>query len=372
MMRTAKIKQFFNQFLYYTLALLVVIFSMALLNQAIAKTDWHDLDVFINSAKAALEGRSIYIISGKYDLPFWYLPWTAWSYIPLAIWPRTIAIILYACVSGISILWVVVSLAHHYNPRFGLLDIILTLFLILIMGLQNIIVGQMDYILLGLIVIIMYAIEKKKDMLAGLLFPLLWIKPHLVIVFTLFAFWRGGKRTVFISLSLSAFMLLLETLLFPGWISEMLALLRGGAERTKSVGFTTLPNLLGSQENWVGTANLPFTILLIVLTILIVWKFRSLPTLQLLSFSLAASLFCAPRAHAYDLVLLIPAMLWLTAEKFKSTFWLWIVGAIIPFLAVYSTNSYLLTLLVFIVSVWKAYDTLHSKNILAQEKALNG
>src|SRR6185369_10179723 len=97
--------------------------------------------------------------------------------------------------------------------------------------------------------------------------------------------------------------------------------------------FTTLPNLLGSQENWSGTANLPFTILLVVLAILVVWKFRSLPTLPLLSLALAASLFCAPRAYAYDLPLLIPAMIWFTAKEFKSTFWLWIAGAFIPILA---------------------------------------
>jgi hypothetical protein len=363
-MNLRQLKRPISYSLYYAFLLLTIIFGIGMLNNAMGESDWHDFDVFLTSAKAALNGRSIYIISGKFDLPFWYLPWTAWFYIPFAIWPRAISLVIYIGLSILSVLFVVNSLAHYYNPRFKFLDMVLVLSLIVPMSNLNIIVGQMDYILLGLVVLTMYAIEEKKDVLAGILFPLLWIKPHLFIVFTLFAFWRAGKRTIAVSVGLSAAMLLVESFLQPTWVFDMLELLQEGTQRTKSVGFTTFPNLLGSQENWVGTANLPFTIILVILAILIVWRFRSLPTIPLLSLSLAASLFCAPRAHAYDLVFLIPAMLWLTTENFKSTFWLWIIAAIIPILASYSTNSYLVTLFVFLWTIRKAYVTLKLTSIL--------
>lgn len=344
-----------KRFLYPALVFCAFIFGSVILLYGITQSDWHDFDVFYASAKAALDGKSIYIITGPHQLPFWYLPWTAWFYIPLAVWPLEFAKFLFKCITILSAIFIVNSLTRYYNPDFKFLDKVLILSLIIPMSLQLMIVGQMDYILLGLILITMYAIEQKKDILAGVLFPLLWIKPHLLIVFTLFAFWRAGKRTVLISVALSAIMLLIETVISPGWYLEMLNLLRGGIDRTGGMVFTTLPNLLGSRENMVGTANLPFTILLIILALLIVWEFRSLPTLPLLSLALAASLFCAPRAYAYDLVLLIPAMSWLTANQFRSTFWIWIAAAAIPILAWFLVGSYLVVLLVFLLCIGKAY-----------------
>jgi len=349
-----------KQYLYPVFIISVFIFSIGLLTNALIYCEWHDFDIFYNSAKAALAGKSIYVISGPHHLPFWYLPWTAWFYIPFAVWPRAFALILYKCVTILCTICTVQYLTHYYNPNFKFLDKILILSLIIPMTLQLFILGQMDYILLALIVIIMYAIEQKKDVLAGVLFPLLWIKPHLLIVFTLFAFWRSGKRTVLISLATSAFMLGIESILSPSWPLDMLNLLRGGAEKTISVGFITLPILLGFPENLVGTANLSITIPLIILAILIVWKFRSLPTFPLLSLALAASLFCAPRAYAYDLTLLIPVIIWLTAYKFSSTFWQWIAAAAIPFLTGYSPYAYLLTLLIFLLAIQKSHNALLS------------
>ena len=344
--------------LYPVFVLSNLLLSLRLLAHGIINYDWHDFDVFYNAAASALAGNSIYIIIGQYHLPFWYFPWTAWFYIPYAIWPAGFALILYQGTSILCAIFIVRKLTKYYRPDFIFLDSLLIFSLIIPMSLQLMIVGQMDYILLALIVITMVAIEQKKDILAGVLLPFLWAKPHLLIVFTLFAFWRAGKRTVFISLVFSALMLLLETIISPGWYFEMINLLHIGSQRTDGLKFTTLPNFLGFQENWVGTANLPFTIILIALAILITWRFRSLPTLPLLSFALTASLFCAPRAYAYDLPLLIPSMIWMTAKEFKSNSWLWFSAAMIPLLTGFSSSAYLVTLVVFLLSIWKAHNTL--------------
>lgn len=358
-----------KRYLYSAFVICVILFCALLLAMELSNSDWHDFDVFYNSAKAALAGTTIYIVTGKYNLPFWYPPWAAWFYIPFAIWPMEFAKFLYKAITIISAILIVHSLTRYHNPGFKFQDKLLILALLIPMSLELMTVGQMDYILLGLIVMTMYAIEQKKDVVAGVLFPFLWIKPHLLIVFTLFGFWRAGKRTILISLALSALMLIIETIISPNWLIEMLNLLQqGGTQKAIGVSFTTLPNLLGSQENWIGTANLPFTTLLIILAVLLVWKFRFLPTLPLLSLALAASLFCAPRAHAYDLAMLIPAMIWLTAKEFKSTGWLWFVAAAIAFASgLTSPNAYIATLLVFAAALLKAYKISGTSNKLSLE-----
>ncbi len=367
-MNTSKI----IRIVYPVIIFSILIFCLEVLFFGIKIGNKQDFDVFYNAGKTALNGKSIYTITGQNHLPFWYFPWVAWFYIPLAILSKTIALIFYGAVSIISAILVVNNLIDYYNPEFKFLNRIFILSLLIPMSFLLILVYQMDYILLGLITLTMYAIDRKNTTLTGILLPFLWIKPHLLIVFTLFVFWRTGWRTVLISIGLSALMLIVETIITPNWLIQMLNLLKFGSYRTDhNWNFTTLPNLLGSQENWVGTANLPFTVLLIILATLIVWKFRSLPTMLLLSFALAASLICAPRAYAYDLPMLIPSMIWLTAKNFKSTFWIWISAAIIPILTRYSSGAYLVTLLVFLFCIIKSYQTTHATNSLNKGQILS-
>src|SRR3990172_11692393 len=233
--------------------------SVLLLFVQSARSDWHDFDVFYNAASAALAGKSIYIIVGQYHLPFWYLPWTAWFYIPYAIWPKHIGLLLYQATSVISAILVVNSLSRYYQPNFKFQAKILILAFLVPMSLQLIMVGQMDYILLGLLVCIIWATEHKKDILVGILYPFLLTKPHLIIPFSIFLFWRSGKRALLISILFSIAMLLVETILNPGWYLEMLQRLQDSGQRVDGLPFATFPSLLGGQENWIGTANLPFT-----------------------------------------------------------------------------------------------------------------
>jgi hypothetical protein len=74
----------------------------------------------------------------------------------------------------------------------------------------------------------------------------------------------------------------------------------------------------------------------------------------LLSLALAASLFCAVRSYAYDLVLLIPAMIWLSEKWSIKTALMWATAAIIPLLSHFSAEAYLVTLMVLVLCVIKA------------------
>ncbi len=350
-MKTLSIKDL----LYTTLVLLVLVASIFILIYGMTEPKWRDFTVFYTAGKSALSGETLYKVIGEKQLPFWYFPWTAWMFIPFAIWPEQLSLLLYKATFVVCAIWIVNSLLVFYNRDFKFIDKVLIVSLLASISLQTMIVGQMEYILLGLIVLTMYAIDQGKFTLAGILFPFLWTKPHLLIVFTLFAFWRGGKRMIAAAAVTSLLMLLFETIISPGWYLEMLNLLRTGGGRTDGPYFTTLPSMLGFQENWTGTGNIPFTIFLLVVAILAVWRFRSLATVPLLSLALAASLFSAPRAYAYDLPLLIPAMIWLTAKDFRSTSWIWFAAAIVPPLTRYSSSTYLVVLLVFLLGLGKAY-----------------
>ncbi|MHB8779337.1 MAG: glycosyltransferase family 87 protein [Anaerolineales bacterium] len=349
-----------KHFLFAVSVILTSLLGLSVATLVMARSDWHDFDVFYNAASATLAGKSIYIIVGQYNLPFWYLPWTAWFYIPYAIFPKHIGLLLYQATSVISAILIVNSLARYYQPNFKFQDKILILAFLVPMSLQLIMVGQMDYILLGLLVCIIWGAEHKKDILVGILYPFLLTKPHLIIPFSIFLFWRSGKRTLLVSILFSIAMLLIETLLSPGWHLEMLRSLQVSGQRVDGLPFATFPSLLGLQENWIGTANLPFTLLLIAFAILVLWKFRSLSTVPFLSLALAASLFCAPRAYAYDLPMLIPAMIWLTAQDFNLRWWLWVCVGIFSIFTLFSSNIYWITLLVFGLSIHKSYKAISS------------
>lgn len=341
--------------LYIAFVLLAFIASLFILHYGMTAMEWQDFYVFYGGAKAILSDDSLYQITGEHRLPYWYFPWTAWIFIPFTFWAESGALLVYKVVFILCAILATNSLVMFYDPTFGFWDKLLILSSIISMSLQTMIVGQMEYILLGLIIMTMYAIDRNRFLLAGILIPFLWTKPHLLIIFTLAAFWLGGIRLILMTGMATLFMLLVETLRHPGWYVEMFELLKNGQARTDGPIFTTLPNMLGLQENWVGTGNLPITILLIVVAILAVWRFRYLPAVPLLSLALAASLFCAPRAYAYDLPLLIPTIAWLTAKDFRSTFWVWVVAGVLPPLFHYSSATYLLTLLVFLLGIGKAY-----------------
>jgi hypothetical protein len=329
-------------------ALVVTLFGLCLIPVYIQGTrgDWHDFDVFYGAARTVLAGGVVHTIAGSYQLPFWYPPWIAWAFIPFAFLTRSTALLFYQAASFVCAAAVIHCLSRHYNPRIRILDELFMLAMAIPMGFQVLIVGQVEYIFLALIVGIVFAADGKKGLLVGVLFPFLLAKPHLVLLFTPFLFWRAGKRALLVSLASIAAMMIVASAMRPGWHLEMLEVLRRAGPRTDGLRFTTLAGLLGRQENWVGTANLPIALALAFLGLLLLWKIRKLPSVPLLSLALAVSLLVAPRAYAYDLPLLIPTLIWLTANRFLQKIWIWILAALIPLLTGYASGAYLLTVLV--------------------------
>lgn len=318
--------------------------------------DLLDFPVFYGAARNALNGLSIYTYYGIRHFPFWYFPWTSWIFIPLAIFPRQTASVIFFIISiGIAFLSVN-ALAISYR-RFSFFDRLFMFSILLWMSWLADRVGQISFLVLGAVVAIIILLGRDRSILPGLLIPVLLIKPHLFIVFIPLVLWLGGKKTLFAGTIFTLLLIGIEFAITPQWISQMLNLLAEGTKRVEANpfwNFSTLPTMLGFSQNYAGTANLPIIIAQIVIAAFVIYRFRTLPKIPLLSLALAASLFCAPRSYAYDLVLLIPTMIWLSERWSYKTILLWTVCAIIPIIARFSAGSYLVTLIVFSLGVYKA------------------
>lgn len=316
-----------------------------------------DFPIFYGAARNALDGLPIYTYYSILHLPFWYLPWTSWIFIPLVIFPFGTARIIYLVIS-LSVAFLALNAIADQITRFSIFDRLYMFSMLLWMSWQAYRVGQISYLLLGAVVLVILLTEKKSSILTGLLFPILLIKPHLFILFIPLVLWLGGKKALLTSTLVTLFLLGIETLITPDWYRQMLGLLLEGTSRVDPSpfwDFSTFPTLLGFSQNFSGSANLPFTLVLVAIAAFVVIRFRSLPRIPLLSLALAASLFCAPRSYAYDLVFLIPAMIWLSEKWSLKTALLWTLCAIIPLLSHFSAGSYIVTLIVFSLSIYKAY-----------------
>jgi len=346
------------------------IINLRTLYHHVKLSDWHDFDVFYEAASSTLTGTTIYKIFGPYELPFWYPPWTAWFFIPFAIFQRDLGLFLYQVFSLFCAISIVIILTRYYQPDFNFRNTILILSFMVPMSLQLILVGQMDYIFLFFLVSIIWAIEKNKDSLVGILFPFLLTKPHLIIPFSIYLFLRAGKRAIGISVLISTAMLVIETILSPNWYLDYYYLFLQSGIRTDGLDFVTFPSFLGLQENWMGTANLPITIFFILATLLILWKYRNLPPVPFFSVAIVASMVCAPRAYAYDLPLLVPAVIWLTAERFRTYWWLWVIAGIYPIIVSYSSYTFGLVLIIFVACIYKLEQTIKVKLLLENRQVI--
>jgi hypothetical protein len=341
----------------FVLVNLVLAISFMLYTVNLSRGDelW-DFQVFYGAVHNVLAGSSIYTNYGAAHLPFWYFPWVAWIFIPLAMFPFEPASFIFLAL-GLTITALVIhSLTKHYEG----FDLFARLYIFsMVIWLSWLVyrVGQMSYFVLGAAVLVMFVLARRGYYLAGLLMPLLLLKPHLFLIFIPLVLWLGGWKTLLTAALSSLSLFGIEFLVTPDWIRQMLALLTkgiGSADINQFYKFTTLPSLLGLGQNYTGVTYLIMTAVLVAISAVIVIRFRSLPIIPLLSLALAASLFCAVRSYAYDLVLLIPAMIWLSEKWSIKTAVMWAAAAIIPLLSHFSAEAYFVTMMVLALCVCKA------------------
>lgn len=349
------LKTSLKQILYTTFALTIFMVASWFILYTIAHSEFWDFNVFYSSAKVALSGKNIYRTYGQYHLPYWYFPWVSWFFIPFAIFPFEAAKCIYMVITFLSVLITIRSIGLYFNSQLSFVNQMLFTAMSILICWLLFRVGQTDFILVALITAMIFLIDKKQNIQAGILFPILLFKPHLLIIFIPFAMLRGGK-SFFLSASLSVILLSLAAFIqIPNWPTEMLRMLNESGLRTDNTwGFTTLSALIGREENWSGTANIPITIILILAAFITTWKNQHLATTPFLILALAMSLLCAPRAYSYNFPFLIPALLWLAAENTATTVFFWIGLAILSFATNFSTGAYLLVMITCALSFLKA------------------
>ncbi len=320
--------------------------------------DLFDFQVFYGAARNVLAGSSIYTNYGAANLPFWYFPWVAWIFLPLAFFPFEIAYLIFLTIGLLIVALVIHFLTKQYQG-FDVFDRTYMFSMVIWMSWQAYRVGQMSYLVLGAAVLVIFLLAREQKYLVGLCLPLLLLKPHLFLIFIPLVLWMGGWKTVLTGALAGLSLFGIEFLITPDWVNQMLGLLTGGAGRLDTNPgwqFATLPSLIGLGQNYVGTVNLLVTAVLVIIAAMVVIRFRFLPKIPLLSLAMAASLFCAPRANAYDLVLLIPAMIWLSEKWSIKAALIWAAAAMIPFLAHFSSGSYLVIFMVFALCTYKSYS----------------
>ncbi len=286
-----------KQLLYFSTALACLLAVSSLVFLTVTRSEFWDFNVFYSSARAALHGQTVYRNYGPYDLPYWYFPWVAWSFIPLAIFPFSLAKTFYVLISVCSAVFVIYSVSHLFDPKVSLASQAYALGMSLLMCWLLFRTGQVDFILAAVLVAVILLVDKKHNFAAGVLFPLLLFKPHLLAVFIPFVLVRGGKKFLVSALTSVAVLGALALIFIPAWPLEMLRMLTQYGGRTDNVWhFATFAELIGRTENWSGTANLWVAGGVFVLAFLAAWKSQQLPTPSFLALTLAASMLCAPHA----------------------------------------------------------------------------
>jgi hypothetical protein len=334
---------------WFALVLVLILYTVS------ANRFW-DFNVFYSSAQAALRGENIYRLYGTIEeLPYWYFPWTSWLFIPFAIFSFDFAKILISIANFISLVYLIWVFNKHFSSRATLLSQIYIFAMSLFMCWLLFKVGQVDFILAALVVAVMFMLERKQYIQAGIIIPILLFKPHLLLIFFPVAAIRGGKKFI-LSVSVSMVVLsLISFSLIPNWPTEMVRMLSESGQRTDNYwDFIVFTELIGLNENWSGTENLPVLLGLVLIAFVVVWQNRHLSTVELLTLALSASMFCAPRAYTYNLPFVIPSLLWISLDKKKKSVLLWTIVGIISFVSRFSTWSFLIIVIAFIASIIKA------------------
>lgn len=340
-------------FAFFALIFLAMI--LTIIWYTVKSSELWDLNVFYSSAQTALHGGNIYQVYGSLHLPYWYFPWVAWLFIPLALFSFNTAKVLYIILTICSLVFIQFAVLNSLSIKFNLYFQAFFIAISAWMCWLLFHVGQIDFLLAGITVICILLIAKKKYLTAGFLFPLLLVKPHLLTIFIPYTFLRGGKKyflTAILSLSI---MLAISFFIQPTWLKDMIHILQSNGGRTDNYwDFTILSEFIGLQENWSGTNNLFLFFAQFIIANFILWKNRHLQVLPFLSLALTASLFCAPRAYSYNFPFLIPSLLWLSDNKPINVVLLWALIGIVSLATQFSTGSYLIVLGIFALSVTKA------------------
>ena len=326
--------------------ILLILFSISIIILTVLiiwSSDLLDFQIYYYAAERIIQGKSPYDWFGIYRLPYQYFPWLALLFIPLTTFPIDIAWYSYNFLNILLLGGVFAFLLRRYDYKFRATQLLFIFASALLMIQLVFRVGQIGIIQLVIAILIIWTVDEKKPIMAGLLFPFLLIKPHLVLLFIPAIWLLGGKRIIIACLTSTAIVIFLSNHFWPGWLESMVNTFLEGQLRNDKLGwnFTTPASLFGLERGW----NYLVSVFLLPLGAWIAFRYRHMATFPWLSFVLALSLFAAPYSFAYDLPLLIPLLVWLSPAWSIQTALLWMFAGLIPFGVLYSSPTYLITVI---------------------------
>ncbi len=310
-----------------------------------------DFTAFYGAAKHILVGLTPYRLyetfygGSIFQSPFWI----AWLFVPLTIFPINSASTVFGLINLLISLVCLIVILRWHTSKVSPLTFIYLLGCTWALSRNTILFGQVTIIQLFAVIMIISAIKAKRPFLAGLALPLVIIKPHLVLFFLIAALRRGGRRMLLAGIGSTVVLILIAFLTQHSWITDMLQVVIYGQqispmEWNKFVtigGLFSLPPVF-SYVTWLLT--LP-------ILIYVNNKFRSLPTTVWLPIALVLSLATAPYAFAYDLPLLLPALVWLCLPLTPLSFTVAFAIAFIPYLAGFSSIAYIAVIIIALYSI---------------------
>lgn len=242
---------------------------------------------------------------------FFYAPlaWLNWE------WARAIGIVSLELALIVS---VIASLrAYRWTPPPWLLAVTIVWALLFYHGARTIILWQFAGIAAGLIALGMWAINGRRDALAGVCFSLATAKPQMMfLILPLLGLWSITARRwrLLASLAIGMSTLIgLSFLLVPAWLTDMLAQIEGYQKYT-DIGspINTLTNVvfpfLGQPVEWALYAALLLWLLWEW------WKVRDGAGARFdwtMALTLVITNLVAPRTATTNYVMMIPALMFL-------------------------------------------------------------
>ncbi len=154
-------------------------------------------------------------------------------------------------------------------------------------------------------------------------------------------------------------LVLIAVLTQNSWVTDMLLVIINGQQSSSMEWnkFTTLAGLF-SLPPWIGFG---MWLLFLPILVLIDNQFRSVPSIIWLPITLVLSLATAPYAFAYDLPIILPALVWLSLPLSPlSTIVIFTVTCVVIF-AGFSSIAYIAVFIIAIFSLREAILQAHLK-----------
>lgn len=332
--------------------------SLLFLSIIITNTFPIDFDIYYRAGQAVFRGQTPYQLYGKFQLPFQYFPWAAWFFAPFSTLPFKLAWYIFATLNTIvlflsSITFYTKTLPVNMQEKPSKLIILFSS--TLIMSMLTFQTGQISILIAFICIVTIVLIKSDLPYQAGLLFPLLILKPHLVLIFIPCVLWIGGKKYILSAVLATAVVAILAFIIHPNWASELAHIILVGQDRDDNLlwGFATLAGAL-ELKNW-RIYNFYIAIPSLLIAIVALRNFKVKSKLLFLSLALSLSLFSAPYSFAYDLPLLLPAIILLSQQKWYYLFVI-LLSTAIPLIFLYQGQSYILTVSIAALFFFKFHN----------------